>query len=274
MELDLSSVLQGSGALIDAFLDCPAVGRPPHYRHKEAMLRLCAQNPVHPSGRSLLARLADLVGRNCEAASGRYTPKPSKQNWRFTSRTVIGSQNLSPEVTLERAIVRSMGTTFANQVPTASGLAGPNVDKTRNIDLVRRTTDNSYEFIELKVSSNTPLLAAFEIYGYAAIYTYYRAMVGPRKDDAEGRPILKASRIGLRSLAPQKYYRGLELRWLEELLNTDLALYRFEQSGLSVFSDFAFLTFPEGFHWGSGAETREWDITVSDAVAGIGRLYG
>ena len=167
-----------------------------------------------------------------------------------------------------------MAPRFVNQVPTASGLAGPNVDKTRNIDLVKKVETDVYEFIELKVSSDTPVMAAFEIYSNAATYAYYRATVGPSKKGAKDQPILSASRVALRTLAPQSYYRELDLWWLETLLNKDLELYRREQDGQSVFTDFAFLAFPADFVWPRGAAGSGMDMSLHDAVAGIDRVYG
>ena len=64
--------------------------------------------------------------------------------------------NTSPEVMLERSIVRAASDNWANQVPTSSGLIGPHADKVRNIDLVQRLDENHFSFIELKVASNNP----------------------------------------------------------------------------------------------------------------------
>ena len=77
----------------------------------------------------------------------------------------------SPEVELERSIIEnSEPTEWMCQMSTSSGIQGPYMHKRRAIDLVRCRDKDCYDFIELKVGSDNPLYAAFEILGYALAY--------------------------------------------------------------------------------------------------------
>lgn len=267
------SVLTGADEIIDEFIGAPDVGKMPHYQHKKVMQLLCERRPQHAGAGSLLGRLVALISENCKAARVHYVKPPSEENWRFTQETEFGPENKGPEVTLERMLVRAMGSEFANQVPTASGLAGADVDKNRNIDLVRSNGYGRYEFIELKVGSNTPLMAAFEIYSNAAIYAYYRAKVEPSNEGSDQQPILSATEVALRTLAPLGYYDDFDLRWLEALLNEDIEIFRREQAPHAVFSDFAILAFPEAFAWPCATDNGPTLSYLRDMVKGIERLY-
>ena len=84
-------------------------------------------------------------------------------------------QTSSPEVALEREIVASdEKNQWTFQMSTASGIQGGYFHKRRSIDLVKRTAPSRYAFVELKVGSNNPLSAAFEILSYALAYVHAR----------------------------------------------------------------------------------------------------
>jgi hypothetical protein len=103
------------------------------------------------------------------------------ENWRFAKKTYIADRNTSPEKTLEKTIAKITDADWVNQVPTASGLWNASADTHRNIDLVHRLGPKQYEFIELKVETDTPLKAAMEslIYGcfmFSPDFTIVRPM--------------------------------------------------------------------------------------------------
>jgi hypothetical protein len=105
---------------------------------------------------------------------------------------------------------------WVNQVPTASGLVSPTNDRHRNIDLVHRLAPGRYEFIELKLGSDTPLTAVMELLQYWSLYLFARRnyrQLGSRPE------MLDADQVHLRVLAPQPYYNRYDLRWLEPEIN-------------------------------------------------------
>ncbi len=144
----MSSILHGTGAIIDRFFGVGAIGKSsPHYRHKKSCLTL-SEKPLR--GGNYVALVGDIYARvesNWCRSQSKYGKLPSKKNWRFRRQTEFDENNTSPEVTLERRIVRSPDGKWANQVPTSSGLTGPNFDKARNIDLVHLLDNDRCEFI-------------------------------------------------------------------------------------------------------------------------------
>ncbi len=172
------------------------------------------------------------------------------------------------EVPLERTIIsisrlqRLMNNkqypVWFNQIPVAAGLATKPDGKDagegkRCIDLVCRTAEGKYDFIELKCprqdskhASDTPLGAAFELLKYAAAYVFVVSHLGNLKDlkwtpkiedetQAEAKDLkdhlaavakpwelLEAKEITLSVLAPRYVYHGYRLHWLAEEINEDL----------------------------------------------------
>ncbi|MFQ5932670.1 MAG: hypothetical protein ACE5MM_09690, partial [Nitrospiraceae bacterium] len=195
-----------------------------------------------------------------------YGKPPSKENWRFAGRTDIARSNPSEEVTLERAIIRLSNRDWANQVPTASGLVGPTSDKRRCLDLVHRLDDRAWEFIELKIGSDTPLYAAMEILTYGLLYLFSRHHRDEFQYD-DWKELLQASLIHLKVLAPSKYYSPngtgthYHLKWLEDLLNDGLRRFLDESPRLSLQMPFQFEAFPPDFEW-----TATTDATRDESV--------
>lgn len=150
------------------------------------------------------------------------------KNWYWESDATHTTE--SPEVVLERKIVEAGSGLWARQMSTSSGIQGPRLNKRRAIDLVRDNGNDSYTFIELKVVSDNPLYAIFELLGYALAYMH------ARNNGWQGSAIhnvMKAKNIGLVVLAPEGWYkyktRGkksehqpFKLDWLIEELNKGL----------------------------------------------------
>lgn len=217
------------------------VGSSPHYKHKKSC-QLLLKQPSNFDSYHLIANMLLCVERNWKVSKRR----PSKENWRFEKVEYINQEkNKSKEKLLEKKIAFITSREWANQVPTASGLINGRNDKLRNIDLVFRKQKNEFEFIELKVSSDTPLSAAMEVLHYAVLYVFARLYYTPEEQNAN--ELLKASKIHLAVLAPYEYYVNCNLKWLEEALNKGIGAFVKTQP-FKLEMDFQFKVFPEDFN--------------------------
>jgi hypothetical protein len=168
-----------------------------------------------PVGHSIVGLIYRTLSDNYACGSPAAHRKASSENWRWPRpQTQIATDNRSPEVMLERAIAavahRAGSVAWANQVPVASGLVGKNADRRRAIDLVHRCAPHRFEFIELKIHSDTPFYAAIEIIGYGCLWLLTRANLATRPS-----AILEATHVDLKVLAPSPYYASYELSGLE-----------------------------------------------------------
>jgi hypothetical protein len=223
------SILKGVNDLIDSELGLMDIGETPHHRHGTSCDRL-AKSPMTGIALDLIAKIYEEVESNWVS----IYHKKSKQNWRFEKNTRIDRDN-GPEVRLERAIVNipdeiwpDDAKCWVNQVPVASGLVDPHADGSRKIDLVHKCGSDAYEFIELKIDSDTPLYAAMEILKYGVLYIFCRQdeRVSPFIHIHEKENLLQAKKIHLKVLAPAKYYEKYDRSWLETLetsINNGLA---------------------------------------------------
>ena len=199
-----ASLMDGTEAAV-----CAALGLR-NFRHRTALRCLGDIDRID------VARLLfELIAENYVRGGATSNRDRSQQNWRWCSiQSQIGAANRSPEVMLERAVaascLRAGRVDWGNQVPVASGLLLGASDRRRAIDLVHRRGERHFEFIELKVASDTPLYAAIEIIGYACIWLLARG-------DRPSRPsaLLDADRIDLRVLAPAAFYDRYELEAIE-----------------------------------------------------------
>ena len=197
---------------------------------------------VIPTSRTLdfLEQAYSLIDANWHGAQAREARSPSKENWRFDARPNIARKNTSPEVVLERAIVRDVPGDWANQIPTSSGLVGPSRDKTRNIDLALKNGPDDYIFFELKVASNTPVFAAVEIVLYGLLYIWSRTEANRIGYSPNRVDLLRAKSVSLRTLAPGNYYDGLDFRSLARNLDEGLRDFATAKLGQSLTMGFAF----------------------------------
>ncbi len=171
----VKSIADRFDALKDAALDLAScgVGDPPHFKHRRTLMMLCA-NDLGADGAALADTLVEQATQNWEVGRERYGASPSRQNWRFAQVGKMVAHNRSPEVSFERALAEVGGDHWANQVPTCSGLVGYRADGRRSIDLVERVWDRSFNLIELKIGSDTPLFAALEVLDYGVLYAFTR----------------------------------------------------------------------------------------------------
>jgi hypothetical protein len=118
----------------------------------------------------------------------------------------LQGKNASAEVTFERALINALvkagRNDWSNQVPLISGIVGPHAFKKRAVDLVHRQSDSSFEFVELKIKSDTPVFAAIEIlYGLLWLLSRRdREILG-----YDAGPMLDARELGLSVIAPRDY---------------------------------------------------------------------
>ena len=243
------SILKDVGKIIDEELgltNC-GIGKEPHYKHKASCQRLSEFLPPTFDATALIKKIYAQVICNWKKGI-KY--RPSTENWRFEPRENIDARNDDPEIKLERAIVRTQTqppVNWANQTPTSSGFVGQRADKHRNIDLIHRCEDGVYEFIELKVDSDTPLYAAMEILQYAVLYIFYRENAQEMKSrSAKQKPLREATVIHLRVLAPFNYYEGYNLDWLEESICRGLKAFLAGRTP-KLQMDFRFDAFPPWF---------------------------
>lgn len=74
----------------------------------------------------------------------------------------------------------------------------------RAIDLVRHNGNKSFSFIELKLDSDNPLYASFEILGYALAYLHARMN---NWKGGETHDVMAAQKIELTVLGPTNWYQ-------------------------------------------------------------------
>lgn len=240
------SILEGVNDLIDSALGVNRIGETPHHKHETSCRQLTKSPMTELDASDLIAKIYEKVGNNCPDSNDH---KRSEENWRFEKQKGISGNNQSPEVSLERAIVNIPveiwpdAAYWVNQVPVASGLVDPDADRRRSIDLVHKCGDKAYEFIELKVGSDTPLYAAMEILKYGVLYIFCRQdeRVSPYIHIHEKENLLQAEKIHLRVLAPVKYYEKYDLSWLETSINSGLANF-LAQRNFAFEMDFKFET--------------------------------
>jgi hypothetical protein len=243
-----TGILSGVDGFIERHLGVAEIGaRSPRYHNLSACRNLSGAAPLGFDAEALIEDIFLQVEMNWRASGvGR---NPSIQNWRFEKQLNIAAHNQSPEKTLEKAIAESAGETWANQVPTASGLVNATSDRSRNLDLVFRVDPGRFEFIELKLDSDTPLYAAIEMLEYGVLYLFYRLNF---LTDARNNVLLTAKTVHLRVLAPAAYYRGYRFEWLESELTRGLQAVIEKRGGPMM--DFMFTAFPDDFNWPCPAE--------------------
>lgn len=192
----------------------------PKLNHRSALLAYSKRGDI-PGG--VVRATYEQIAANWRACVTPATLAASRENWRWrVPQLGISAHNTSAEVVLERAIVnaceRNGRTDWSNQVPVASGLAGFSSERRRAIDLVHEKAPGHFQFIELKIASDTPLFAAVEIIGYACLWLLAReAKAGPSA-------LLAADKVDALVLAPDSYYARFDLKAIGARLDQELAV--------------------------------------------------
>lgn len=212
-------------------------------RHKSA----CFPDGMR-DGRDVVHYLYEDLKQSLDSALAGLHYRPSAENFRwFKPQLSISAANRSPEVTFERAVVQAccrLGRSdWANQIPLVSGIAGPRAYKRRAIDLVRKVSDWEFEFVELKIGSDTPLYAATEILLYGLLWLHARC--GSYASGTRS-PLLDANSIGLSVLAPSAFYRQSDTSGISAFFNSGLAALG-RNHGVEM--SLKFTAFPDDFTW-------------------------
>jgi len=269
--MKVKSIIDGCDELIDTFLGITHIGKSPCFNHKLSYQYL-ADSPLNDTEfQVLIGNLYERIFANWKNSIEHYDKPPSKENWRFVKQLDMASSNTSPETILEKTLTQSSDNSLVNQVPTSSGLVGSTQDKKRNLDMVLRCNEFEYEFIELKVDSNTPVYAAMEILLYGLIYLF---SVNNREqlqyqDDNE---LLNATTIHLIALAPDIYFTN-NIQWLENKLNEGLAIFMASHGQNRIHMGFCFQSFPEGFVWPPHTDVQNDNQYAMDAFNNRQRIY-
>lgn len=219
-------------------------GTTPRYEHEKNLQRLCDEGWRRLNGQRLVTELYNSANAKWSRACCR-----SNENWRFSKQTNLGLDNQRPEVALERTMAQITDDNWANQVPTASGVDDCG---SHHLDLIHRCGLN-FTFIELKVASNNPVSAAFQLVQYATVYAFSCNNANGLRYNPGELELLRAERVELVVLAPHDFFARQHHNWLNWLREFEAAL----NSGLMnaageiqhVPSSFRFEVFPEWFVW-------------------------
>jgi hypothetical protein len=181
----------------------------------------------------------------------------SRQNFRWHDpQRGISARNTSPEVTLERALVHAAVDSgrmdWSNQVPVVSGIAGARAYKRQAIDLVHHLPDGGFEFVELKIKSNTPLHATIEVLLYGLFWLLSRqSKIALGYAD---NPILDAPVLQLSTLAPAAFYVGLNPLGLAGAIDRGVHALG-QRHGVTM--RFRQTAFPQTFRWPAAVANSE-----------------
>jgi hypothetical protein len=201
---------------------------------------------------TLVPKLYKIIHRNWNGTVQTGQRSRSQENFRWhCPQTYIAGKNASAEVTFERALINALvkagRNDWSNQVPLISGIVGPHAFKKRAVDLVHRQSDSSFEFVELKIKSDTPVFAAIEILVYGLLWLLSRRDREILGYDAG--PMLDARELGLSVTAPRDYYSRYAVAPLARVINDGFRELG-EQHGVTM--GFRFTAFPESFSWARG----------------------
>ncbi len=263
------SIVDDTDHLLDAWLGVQDIGQAPHYRHGRAFTRISQLTDLLPDNRELLHNLLRTFERN-------WTGQRSTalHNWRFRQQLqYTDNARQQVEIILERQLVGHAGRHWANQVPVASGLAGPNQDKRRAVDVVLQHGEREFTLFELKIASDTPLFAAMEIllHGMLLIFTrQHLAKLGYAQKDYK---LLGADVVHLCVLAPRSYYGAYELKMLEASVNDGFAKLCAHDLPFDLAMDFKFEVFPTDFDW-TNLRSAANPAGVVDAFVRRRAVYG
>jgi hypothetical protein len=217
------------------------------YRTKTAARILNSCAPKDFVGENLVKAAFTVLRANWQRALP--NAKASHQNfrWRYP-QLVLARQNTSPEVTLERALMQACENSgrrdWCNQVPIISGVLGPHAYKRRAVDLVHRRADGTFEFVELKVASDTPLYATIEILLYGMLWLLSRE--SREQLGYPSNPILDTRTLQLSTLAPATFYAHLMPFGFADAINRGISTLG-RQHGVGM--GFRLTAFPCDFRW-------------------------
>jgi hypothetical protein len=170
-----------------------------------------SKQPSEIQGQGVAGAVFGVIQHRFAQLASAQSRSPSTENWRVQSPQLRPWNSRYPEVDLERRLIKArQAPDWWNQVPIASGLACSTADRRRCIDLVHDRGGDAYDFVELKVESDTPVFAAVEILQYGFVWLlsrHYRDALGYSRH----RPtLLDAKEVNLRVFAPKAFYRRFD----------------------------------------------------------------
>jgi hypothetical protein len=268
-------LFDGFDAIVDPWLgiDDRWMGTAPRYSKKTSLDRLCNEGAAIGNGGNLAEALYRQLLNNWDG-----TPPTGPQNWRHAQNLALGDNNESLEITLQRTFMNFVNDEdWANEVPVASGVTGTGAD---SVDLVLRD-GRAYSMIELKypredAADETPLKAAIQVLRYGLAYVFSRLNLDALDYDPNIKPILDASHVHLRLLAPARFYAPFieNSDWLQRLENSLNEGIGSIVQETNFDMTFAFEHFPEEFDWNPARRNEEErQIEVVNAFANRQRLF-
>jgi len=168
--------------------------------------------------------------------------KTPGKNWIWRcERTKPSPNNHSQEVLLEHEIIELGGQHWTRQVSTASGVdkeadgQRTRTNRRRSIDLVYDQGNGGFSFVELKVGSDSPIYALFEILGYGLAYWHSRHEKLDHSRAASR--LMQAKKIDLVVLGRESWYRDTPpgMTTLVEQLNHGLAVLTQDKPPIRLF---------------------------------------
>jgi hypothetical protein len=202
-------------------------------------------------GHRLCTRVFTTISENFgRALAGRPRSKPQK-NWAWMAPRATPTTR--PEEKLERELVGARGdlSDWCNQVPVASGLVSQRLTRCA-IDLVHRRGPRAFDFVELKVGSDSPTYAAVEVLQYGCLWLLSRAAKDVLKYPTAA--LLDANDVALCVLAPESFYGKDRLRDFQRGLNRALSEI---SAPHGVALSFRFERFPNWFREGTHTSNPE-----------------
>jgi len=269
----MPSIFDGVNEIVDDFLKISDdwEGQAPRYGHRATLIRLCREDGPDIDGLAMVRSMSDHISNNWNGSDGQG--RPSKENWRFEKRLDVSDENTSSETILDRTISRVCDENWANQVPVDSGLLG---GRAHWIDLIFRA-GTAFSFIELKDESNTPLSAAIQVLRYGLVYAFTRSHAAKLGMDLDSSPILGASEVHLRVLAPSAFYTGYgpNQAWLsrfQKSVHTGVEAFSLERGKQLPRMSFRFEAFPDDFLWeNQTAQTAQQASTQKEVLWSVHR---
>ena len=258
MTTNQTTLLTGTSDLIDQALREAGYGHTSDlkrgsHKDKTTCIALSERGRSGLDVAELVSKLYTRIWQNWESVTRRI---PSPKNWELRQRidssgkVILADANNDPEIVLERRIVQaalnSNRTDWFHQCPTASGVFSATTDRC-HIDLIQKLGDEEFQLIELKVASDNPLFAAFELVRNCLLYLLARRQLSEHYTD---KPLLSARKMRLVVLAPRSFYcckpnQIYDLGWFEKDISAAIAECGKDQCEIN----FAFEAFPEWFGW-------------------------
>jgi hypothetical protein len=242
----MSSILKGVDEVIEQRFSIRVCQNP----HDLSVAALKNFSRRHRLGVDLPATI-ELLYRRIERNWGRAAPRGKAENWRWERQKKISPKNKGPEIRFARAVANFADCSWANHIPTSSGLSLKggefSQDSSRSIDL-GHSDGSRHELIELKAGQKcqSAVFAAFEILISGLLYIFSHQHPSAYKYDST-RQYIRSTVIDLIALCPAHCYSRGDFQWLQQDINRGIELVTgYTATDLTV--RFAFQKLPP-FHW-------------------------